>query len=76
MSGLIPLLGCQVVCVSRFFQRFVFLLSIALCLALVSGVVLGEYGLLGVRASGQDGAYRQNNVYSEVLNKDSDRLRH
>ena len=54
---------------SRFFQRFVFLLSIALCIALVSGVVLGEYGLLGVRAGGQDGAYRQNNVYSEVLNK-------
>jgi carboxyl-terminal processing protease len=55
--------------VSRFFQRFVFLISIALCLALVSGVVLGEFGLLGVRAGAQDGAYRQNNVYSEVLNK-------
>ena len=54
---------------SRFFQRFVFLFSIALCLALVSGVVLGEFGLLGVRAGAQDGAYRQNNVYSEVLNK-------
>jgi carboxyl-terminal processing protease len=55
--------------VSRFFQRFVFVFSIALCLALVSGVVLGEFGLLGVRAGGQDGAYKQNNVYSEVLNK-------
>ncbi|MGO9777063.1 MAG: S41 family peptidase [Terracidiphilus sp.] len=54
---------------SRFFQRFVFLLSIALCLALVSGVVLGEYGLLGVRADGQDGAYKQNNVYREVLER-------
>ena len=54
---------------SRFFKRFVFLFSIALCLALVSGVVLGEFGLLGVRAGAQDGAYRQNNVYSEVLNK-------
>ncbi len=54
---------------SRFFQRFVFLLSIALCLALVSGVVLGEFGLLGVRAGAHDGAYKQNNVYSEVLNK-------
>ena len=54
---------------SRFFQRFVFVLSIALCLALVAGVVLGEFGLLGVRAGGQDGAYKQNNVYSEVLNK-------
>ena len=53
----------------RFFQRFVFLLSIALCLALVSGVVLGEYGLLGVRADGQDGAYKQNNVYREVLER-------
>ena len=56
--------------VSRFFQRFVFLLSIALCLVLVSGVVLGEYGLLGVRASGQqDGAYRQMRVYGDVLRK-------
>ena len=54
---------------SRFFQRFVFVLSIALCLALVAGVVLGEFGLLGVRAGGQDDAYKQNNVYSEVLNK-------
>jgi len=58
------------VSVSRFFQRFVFLLSIALCLVLVSGVVLGEYGLLGVRASGQqDGAYRQMRVYGDVLRK-------
>ena len=69
MSGLIPCWADEVVSVSRFFQRFVFLFSIALCLALVSGVVLGEFGLLGVRAGAQDGAYRQNNVYSEVLNK-------
>ena len=69
MSGLIPYWADEVVSVSRFFQRFVFLFSIALCLALVSGVVLGEFGLLGVRAGAQDGAYRQNNVYSEVLNK-------
>jgi carboxyl-terminal processing protease len=69
VSGLIPCWADEVVRVSRFFQRFVFVLSIALCLALVSGVVLGEFGLLGVRAGGQDGAYRQNNVYSEVLNK-------
>jgi len=58
------------VCVTRFFQRFVFGLSIAICLALVSGYVLGEFGLLGVRAGGQqDGAYRQTNVYREVLEK-------
>jgi carboxyl-terminal processing protease len=69
VSGLIPYWADEVVSVSRFFQRFVFLFSIALCLALVSGVVLGEFGLLGVRAGAQDGAYRQNNVYSEVLNK-------
>ena len=57
-------------CVTRFFQRFVFGLSIAICLALVSGYVLGEFGLLGVRAGGQqDGAYRQTNVYREVLEK-------
>ena len=69
MSGLIPCWADEVVSLSRFFQRFVFVLSIALCLALVAGVVLGEFGLLGVRAGGQDGAYKQNNVYSEVLNK-------
>ncbi len=70
MSGRILLRGCRVVCVSRFFQRFVFGLSIAICLALVSGFVLGEFGLLGVRAGGQqDGAYRQTNVYREVLEK-------
>jgi carboxyl-terminal processing protease len=56
--------------VSRFFQRFVFGLSIAICLALASGFVLGEFGLLSVRAGGQqDGAYRQTNVYREVLEK-------
>jgi carboxyl-terminal processing protease len=56
--------------VTRFFQRFVFGLSIAICLALVTGYVLGEFGLLGVRAGGQqDGAYRQTNVYREVLEK-------
>ena len=55
---------------TRFFQRFVFGLSIAICLALVSGFVLSEFGLLGVRAGGQqDGAYRQTNVYREVLEK-------
>jgi carboxyl-terminal processing protease len=56
--------------VSRFFQRFVFVLSLAICLALFSGFVLGEFGLMGVRAgSQQDGAYRQINVYRQVLEK-------
>ncbi|MGA2352340.1 MAG: S41 family peptidase [Terracidiphilus sp.] len=55
---------------TRFFQRFVFVLSLAICLALGSGFVLNEFGLLGVRADGrQDGAYRQINVYREVLDK-------
>ncbi|MFZ1085252.1 MAG: S41 family peptidase [Terracidiphilus sp.] len=55
---------------TRFFQRFVFGLSIAICLALVSGFMLGEFGLLGVRAGGQqDGAYRQTDVYRQVLER-------
>ncbi len=55
---------------SRFFQRFVFGLSVAICLALVSSFMLGEFGLLGVRAGGQqDGAYRQTDVYRQVLDK-------
>ena len=42
----------------------------AICLALFSGFVLGEFGLMGVRAgSQQDGAYRQINVYRQVLEK-------
>jgi carboxyl-terminal processing protease len=59
-----------VVCVTRIFQRIVFVLSVVLCLALVSGFALGEFGLLGVHAGGeQDGAYRQMRVYAEVLKK-------
>lgn len=58
------------VCVSRFFQRSVFLLAVTICLALASGLALGEFGLLGVHAgSEQDGAYRQMGVYAEVLSK-------
>ena len=54
---------------SRFFQRFVFVLSLAICLALITGFALGEFGLLGVRAGGQqDGAYNQIRVYRQVLN--------
>lgn len=56
--------------VTRFFQRAVFVLSIAICLALVSGFALGELGLLGVRAGGgEDGAYRQINIYRQVLER-------
>jgi len=58
-----------VVFVSRFFQRFVFGLSIAICLALASGILFGEFGWFGVHAGEQDGAYRQMRVYSEVLKK-------
>ena len=58
------------VTVSRFFQRFVFVLSVAIFAALGLGFVLGEFGLFGVHAGGQqDGAYRQMRVYAEVLKK-------
>jgi carboxyl-terminal processing protease len=56
--------------VSRFFQRFVFVLSVAIFAALGLGFALGEFGLFGVHASGQqDGAYRQMRVYGDVLRK-------
>ena len=56
--------------VSRFFQRFVFVLSVAIFAALGLGFALGEFGLLGVHAGGaQDGAYRQMGVYGDVLRK-------
>jgi carboxyl-terminal processing protease len=55
--------------VSRFFQRFVFLLSVVIFAALGMGFALGEFGLFGVHAGGQDGAYRQMRVYSDVLRK-------
>jgi len=58
-----------VVCVSRFFQRFVFVLSVAIFAALGLGFVLGEFGLFGVHAGQQDGAYHQMGVYAEVLKK-------
>lgn len=60
----------MVVCVSRLFQRSVFVLSVAIFAALGLGFALGEFGLLGVHAgSDQDGAYRQMRVYAEVLQK-------
>ncbi len=70
VSGLFPQRAAPVVCVSRFFQRSVFVFSIAILVSLAVGVVLGEFGLLGVQAGGvQDGAYRQMGVYGDVLRK-------
>jgi carboxyl-terminal processing protease len=59
-----------VVCVSRFFQRVIFVLSLSIVSALGLGVVAGEFGWLGVHAGGQqDGAYRQMGVFQQVLSK-------
>jgi len=59
-----------VVCVSRFFQRFVFVLAVAIFAALGMGFIFGEFGWFGVHAGGeQDGAYPEIHVYQEVLNK-------
>ena len=58
------------VCVSRFFQRFVFAISVAIFAALGLGYVLGEVGWLSVHAGDeQDAAYKQMRVYAEVLRK-------
>lgn len=55
---------------SRFFQRFVYLLSVAVIATLGLGLVLGHFGYLGVHAGGQqDGAYRQIGIYGDVLSK-------
>jgi len=59
-----------VVCVSKSFQRIVFVLSVAIFAALGLGFVLGEFGWFGVHAGGeQDGAYKQMGVYAAVLKK-------
>ena len=59
-----------VVSVSRFFQRLVFVLAAAVFAALGLGFGLGEFGFFGVHAGGdQDGAYRQMNVYQQVLKR-------
>jgi carboxyl-terminal processing protease len=51
-------------------QRFVFVVSLAVFAALGLGFVLGEFGLFGVHAGGQqDGAYRQMRVYADVLKR-------
>jgi carboxyl-terminal processing protease len=66
----VPPKADAVVRVSRFFQRFVFVLSVAICAALGLGFALGQFGLLGVHAGGQqDGAYHQMRLYAEVLSK-------
>ncbi len=55
---------------SRFFQRLVFVLAAAVFAALGLGFGLGEFGFFGVHAGGnQDGAYRQMNVYQQVLKR-------
>jgi len=70
VSACFPTKAAPAVCVSRFFKRFVFVLSVAIFAALSAGFGLGELGLLGVHAGGeQDGAYRQMRVYDEVLSK-------
>jgi carboxyl-terminal processing protease len=49
---------------SRLFQRSVFVLSLGVLVALIAG----EFGLRAVRAgSNDDGAYKQMNVYQQVL---------
>ncbi|HXR37536.1 MAG TPA: S41 family peptidase [Terracidiphilus sp.] len=54
----------------QFFKRLVFVLSVAIFAALGLGFGLGEFGLFGVHAGGdQDGAYRQMRVFAEVLKK-------
>jgi len=59
-----------VVCVSRFFQRLSFVLAATIFAALGLGFALGEFGVFGVHAGGeQDGAYRQMHVYAEVLKR-------
>ena len=63
-------LAAPVVSVSRFFQRLVFVLSVVIFSALGLGFGLGEFGLFGVHAGGQqDGAYRQIGVFQNVLKK-------
>ncbi len=70
VSGLCLLRAAPVVRVSRFFHRFVFVISLAVFAALGLGFLLGEFRLFGVHASGQqDGAYNQMRVYAEVLKR-------
>ena len=55
---------------SRLFQRFVFILSATIFVALGLGLLAGSKGWFGVHAgTDQDGAYRQMGIYGEVLKK-------
>ena len=55
---------------SKLFQRFVFILAVGVFATLGLGFALGQFGWLGVHASGeQDGAYRQMGVYAQVLKR-------
>ena len=55
---------------SRFFQRFVFAISLVIFAGLGITYVMGELGWIGVHAGDdQDAAYKQMRVYAEVLRK-------
>jgi carboxyl-terminal processing protease len=63
-------LAVTVVSVSQFVKRLVFVLSLSVFAALGLGFALGQFGIIGVHASGeQDGAYKEMRVYAEVLQK-------
>jgi carboxyl-terminal processing protease len=56
--------------VSRFFQRFVFAVSLVIFAGLGISYFLGELGWIGVHAGDeQDAAYKQMSVYAQVLSK-------
>ena len=58
------------VCVSRLFQRLVFVVSVVIFASLGLGYLLGDLGYIGVHAGNeQDAAYPQMRVYAEVLSK-------
>jgi carboxyl-terminal processing protease len=70
VRGQFPSSAAWVMRVSQYFQRFVYILSLAIVVAVALGLVLGQFGLLSVHADGpQDGAYRQMGVYGDVLKK-------
>lgn len=58
------------VCVSRFFERAVFAVAVVIFAGLGVSYVLGEFGWIGVHAGDeQNAAYKQMQVYAEVLRK-------
>lgn len=70
VRGFFPYGAVVVVCVSKFVQRLVYIVAIAVFAALGLGFGLGQFGFFGVHAGGeQDGAYRQMHVYAEVLKR-------